>query len=106
MESKTHGLDPKVKQTSSHDSSVNQGRLNEILSEAFGKTRRRINAVDRIIETYRGILRHIHDQVTFDDTIQAMVSLGYYASGTTKAELKALFDLEMHALKQRRCYEA
>jgi hypothetical protein len=54
--------------------------------------------VDRIVETYRGILRTLTPDVTFEATIEVMVRLGCFSSLKTKTELRQLFDLRKSEL--------
>jgi len=83
METKEHGLEPK--------SNGNIGGLHVKLSDVFAK-RTKTSASSRIVETYRLLLRGSYAHFTFEESIAALVALGYFPGGKTQLELKYLFD--------------
>lgn len=86
MEAKSHGLDPK-------ENGTNDGVKNK-LNEHY-KINRNVRVIDRIVELYRNVLRVSTSETTFQQTIEVMISLGYYSSIKTQCELKVLYEVHM-----------
>jgi hypothetical protein len=79
--------------TKAHEPSkanVNNTGFNRNLSDYFSESRTTV--VDRVVETYRGIIKYATPETTFEATIDALVALGYFSSLKTKTELRVLFE--------------
>lgn len=89
-------------QTKSHEPSKekeSKESLQVVLSQYYGAyvdnvmSDKSHRPTDRIVETYRAILRCILPDTSFESTIDLMVSLGCFSSVKTKNELRNLFNL-------------
>lgn len=92
MQTKSHGLDPKEKES--------KNMFPKGGSERAYQANRSNRVVDRVVNLYCAILANVYLGVTFEATIQAMVSLGHFSSEKTKGELKVLYDLKMLELSR------
>jgi hypothetical protein len=92
MQTKENGREPK--------SNESRGKLKEKLGNYFSVDRTTPRPSDRIIETYRGVLRGIRSVVAFEDTVDVMIALGCFSSTRTKTDLRLLFDERMAELQK------